>query len=211
MGDLQLPISPKKVTVKIAGQNKEITLADGTNTNILNSPKLAEVTFQAILPSVQYAFAEPLVPITDFTTQFNEWMTAKKPFQFIMVREFPDGTPMFDTNMTVTLETVEYTDAADEGFDLIADIGLKRYVKPETTRAKLAATSSGSAAVYQIKTPARLDTREYPTTYTVKAGETLWEICQRELGEGAVWNTVAHNNKISDPNNIPAGTVLKLW
>ena len=78
MGDLQLPISPKKVTVKIAGQNKEITLADGTNTNILNSPKLAEVSFRAILPSVQYAFAESLVPITDFTTRFNEWMTGKK-------------------------------------------------------------------------------------------------------------------------------------
>lgn len=218
MGDLQLPVSPQTIITKTSGQNKEITLADGTNTNILKMPKLTEISFKAELPAVQYSYAEDLRPVTDYTSQFNEWMMKKKPFQLIILRELPDGSATFDTNATVTLENVDYTDSSDNGFDLTANLSMKKYVGSSTTTVRLTTsrktTSSGStdtAAVYQIKAPARLDTKQPPSTYTVKEGETLLEICQRELGEELVWTTVAKNNHISDPYHLKPGTVLKLW
>ena len=214
MGDLQLPVSPQTIITKTSGQNKEITLADGTNTNILKMPKLTEISFKAELPAVQYSYAEDLRPVTDYTSQFNEWMMKKKPFQLIILRELPDGEETFGTNVTVTLENVDYTDSSENGFDLTANLNMKKYAKSSTFTAKLTTKTSGSTstvATYQIKAPSRLDTKQPPTTYTVKEGETLWEICQRELGEGAVWSTVAKNNHISDPNRLKAGTVIRLW
>lgn len=212
MGDLQLPVSPHAISIKIGGQNKEITLASGTNTNVLKMPKLTEISFKAELPAVQHSYAEDLQPVTDFTGQFNEWMMNKEPFQLIILRELPDGSGTFDTNIKVTLENVDYADDVESGFDLVANLNMKKYAGPTATKAKLSTSSStGSTVTYAIKTADRFDTKKNPSSYTVKAGDTLWEICQRELGEGAVWSTVAKNNGISDPNNLKPGTVLKLW
>lgn len=54
-----------------------------------------------------------------------------------------------------------------------------------------------------------------PKTYTVKAGDTLWGIAKKTLGNGAKWPDiygVTDNKKLigPDPNRIKAGQVLKL-
>src|SRR5690606_10761599 len=47
-------------------------------------------------------------------------------------------------------------------------------------------------------------------TYTLKFGDTLWGIAQRELGAGKRYTEIAELNGIRDPNRVPVGTVLKL-
>jgi hypothetical protein len=46
--------------------------------------------------------------------------------------------------------------------------------------------------------------------YRVKKGESLWSICQRELGNGGAIGRVARENKIADPNTVKAGDVIYL-
>lgn len=46
--------------------------------------------------------------------------------------------------------------------------------------------------------------------YTVKEGESLWTICQRELGSGGAMGRVARENRISNPNTVKAGDVIYL-
>ena len=46
--------------------------------------------------------------------------------------------------------------------------------------------------------------------YTVKKGESLWTICQRELGNGGAMGRVARENKITNPNTVKAGDVIYL-
>jgi hypothetical protein len=46
--------------------------------------------------------------------------------------------------------------------------------------------------------------------YTVKNGESLWTICQRELGNGGAMGRVARENKITNPNTVKAGDVIYL-
>ena len=51
-----------------------------------------------------------------------------------------------------------------------------------------------------------------PHTYTVEAGDTLWAIAEKELGNGTLWPEIwdANKDKISNPSVIYAGQVLTL-
>lgn len=47
-------------------------------------------------------------------------------------------------------------------------------------------------------------------THTVKKGDTLWAIAEKYLGSGAKYKQIATLNKISNPNRVAIGTVLKI-
>jgi len=49
-------------------------------------------------------------------------------------------------------------------------------------------------------------------TYTVKAGDSLSKIAQRELGDASRWHAIydANRDKISDPDLIHPGQVLTM-
>ncbi len=51
---------------------------------------------------------------------------------------------------------------------------------------------------------------EPPKTYTVVAGDSLWDIAVRELGDGYAWSKIANANNLVDPNLIHPGNVLTL-
>ena len=52
-----VPVTPSKIDVKIANQNKTLNLIDGSEINILNEAGLSKVSFSLLLPNVAYPFA----------------------------------------------------------------------------------------------------------------------------------------------------------
>ena len=57
-----------------------------------------------------------------------------------------------------------------------------------------------------------LGTKTHTRTYTVKAGDTLTKIAQKELGDGDRWREIFLLNRaiIRDPDRIFVGQVLAL-
>lgn len=53
---------------------------------------------------------------------------------------------------------------------------------------------------------------DIPATYTVQQGDTLMKVAFENYGDLFKWRSIldANRDKIKDPNNIPAGTVLTL-
>ena len=46
--------------------------------------------------------------------------------------------------------------------------------------------------------------------YVVKKGETLWEISKKIYGTGELYHIIAKENKISNPDTIQNGQIIKI-
>lgn len=63
-----------------------------------------------------------------------------------------------------------------------------------------------------VQTERSSDTAPKASTYTIQAGDTLWAIAAKYLGSGARYTEIVEANpdKISNPNSIKTGTVIKI-
>lgn len=81
----QLPVTPEKLTVKIKGSNKTLTLVNEGDINFLRAPGLTEISFDAVLPMLgQYHFAQSGRKPDYYLCIFEKLMTGKRPFRFIV-------------------------------------------------------------------------------------------------------------------------------
>ena len=98
----QLPVTPQKLTVKIKGGNKTLTLVNESDVNFLRLPGLTEISFDAVLPMLgKYSFAAAYQRPDYYLSLLENLMTGRKPFQFIVSRTSPSGKLLYDSNMKV--------------------------------------------------------------------------------------------------------------
>ena len=84
-GSLLLPVTPQKLTTKIKGNNKTLTLVNEGDINFLRSPGLTEISFDVVLPMLgQYSFADSFRKPDYYLSVFENYMTSKTPFRFIV-------------------------------------------------------------------------------------------------------------------------------
>ena len=51
-----VPIPPEKISIKVDGDNKTMTLINLGEVNMLRNPKLTEISFDLLLPNQHYPF-----------------------------------------------------------------------------------------------------------------------------------------------------------
>lgn len=149
-----LPIAPSKLKISFASQNKTLNLINDGEINILKDPGLLEIEFDAMLPNTQYPFSvykDGFIKAADFIDKINKLKMDKKPFQLIVTRTRPDGTPLFNTNIKVSLEEYEMEEDASEGFDVILSIKLKQYKAYGTKKIKLEKSNKDDAKSQEVK------------------------------------------------------------
>lgn len=205
-----LPVTPSKLSTKIANQNKTINLINGGEVNILKAAGLTEVSFTALIPQVRYPFAvypNGYREASYFLDKFESLKIDEKPFQFIVSRVSPAGRLLFDTNLTVALEDYTIGEDASNGLDLEVAIKLKQF-RPYGTKKIIVKQNSAQKTVKVSST--RANTKTLPKTHKVVSGDTLWAICKRYLGDGSKYPQIAKLNGIKNPNLIFPGQVIKL-
>ena len=213
-----LPVPPSKMTTKISNKNKTVTLINDGEVSILKSQGLTEISFDLLLPNVEYPFADyksgKFKNAKYFLDKFEKLKSNKTAFQFIVSRELPKGKDLFSTNITVSLEDYSIIEDAKEGFDVTASIKLKQYKLFSTKVVQLQTTiaaSSSSGVIFipaKEEIPPKVNTSTIPP-YTVKSGDCLWNICKRFLGDGSKYSQIAKLNNISNPNIIYSGQVIR--
>ena len=221
LGDVQLPIAPPSMSMQINNKNETIVLINEGEVNLLKKAGLTDIEFEVEFPNVKYPFAvypSGFQPASYYLEHLEKLKLSQEPFQFIVNRMKPDGSLLFDTNMTVSLEDYPINEDAENGFDVKVTIRLKQF-KPFGTKKlniKSSSTSSSSASTAQAKQKVTVEKTRATTgkqtakTHTVKAGDTLWAIAKKHLGDGAKYTELAKLNNISNPNIIKAGQVIKL-
>ena len=210
-GSLLLPVTPQKLTTKIKGNNKTLTLVNEGDINFLRSPGLTEISFDIVLPMLgQYSFADSFRKPDYYLSVFENYMTSKTPFRFIVSRVSPSGRLLFDTNMKVSLESYNITEDATKGPDVTVSVTLKQYIDYAAKRVTVSQTDEGGSLTEEQ--PRDASSAPSEKTYTVKKGDCLWRIAKMQLDSGADYKKIYELNKdkIKNPNLIYPGQKLVL-
>lgn len=205
-GNLLLPVTPSKLTVKIKGKNKTLTLINDGEINFLCQPGLTEISFDAVLPMLgAYPFSGGYQRPDYYLSTFEKLMTGATPFRFIVSRVSPSGALLFDTNMKVSLENYTVTEDASKGLDMTVSLSLKQYIDYATKTVTVVAP-----ALVLEETKRETDSAPSEKTHTVQSGDTLWTIAKKSYGDGSKYNRILQLNAGIGNQTIHKGQVLLL-
>lgn len=214
LGNVLLPIPPSKLELKISNNNKTYNLINYSQINVLKNPGLSSLEFEVVLPNTKYPFAmykNNFQNAKYYLGVLENLKVNRSAFQFIVVRKFPNGKDIFNTNIKVALEEYTITDTTEEGFDAKVKIKLKQYKEYSTKKVQVTIKQYRPPAVTRtVTTNNTAVAKPSGQNYTVKRGDCLWNIAKRFYGNGAKYTTIynANRSKIRNPNLIYPGQVL---
>lgn len=194
------PIAPEKITTKINGDNKTITLINQSEVNQIKGMKLTEISFDLLLPNQKYPFALYKDGIFHkakyYLDKIEAFKKSKKPFKLKVIRIDGKNKTLFDTSMNVTLESYQIDEEADQGTDVkVSSIELKQYKTYGVTTIKVKKKKSTTNKKVVTKKKTTPTKKKTVSSYTVKKGDSLWLIAKKYLGSGNKWKTIYNANK----------------
>ncbi|MCI1999551.1 MAG: LysM peptidoglycan-binding domain-containing protein [Clostridia bacterium] len=206
LGDLLLPVAPESLQIKIKNQNSTVTLINESEFNFIKAPGLSELSFDMRIPAVKYPFANYNGDLKNqkyYLDKLKKLKNDKKPFRFIVNREMPDGTGLYDTNIRVSLEDYTIKEQAGDGFDITVSITLKEYNDIKTSVVNIA--DDGTATIEKQRETDNSPEPQEDKSYTVKSGDTLWVLAKKFYDDGSKYADIAKANSIANPNRISVG------
>lgn len=201
---LTFPITPAELSIKVGSNNKVVTLIDEGDINILKSPSLIEVEFEARFPMRKYPYSREVRDFQTYWDKFKELKEKKKSFRFIVARATPNGKRTWDTNLLVALEDVELNESADEGDDVLVSFTLKQFkeygVKTlPVKKLQSAVVFKSTPTVTTTSTSAKKRPVEKKTetvqTHTIQSGDCLWNIAKKYYDDGSKYTLIYKANK----------------
>lgn len=190
---LTLPITPAELSIKMGSNNEVVTLINEGDINILKTPSLVEIEFDARFPMRKYPYSRNPRDFDSYMRKFMGVKTGKKTVIFKVVRTTPSGKVTWYTTRRVTIEDLNFNENASEGDDVIVTFRLKEYreygsvILPKSSNKKTTSTANK---------PRPNDGKgETSTTYTIQSGDCLWNIAKAAYGDATKWKQIYEANK----------------
>ena len=190
---LTFPITPGELTIKSGSNNKVVNLINEGDINILKSPSLTEINFEARFPMRQYPYAREFKSFQTYFDIFKELKAEKKPFTFVVSRYTPNGIATWGTEYLVSLEELELHESVDEGDDVLVSFTLKQFKQYGVVTIERK-TNSNTSTTVTTTTDRPTQTTSTAKTYKVVSGDCLWNIAKKFYGDGSLWKTIYNAN-----------------
>ena len=193
---LQLPVKPSEFTVQVINRNTVVNVITVGDLNLLGKTGLREISLSSFFPAIDYSFSinSGRKAPSAYVEKIEKWRVSGKPIRVIITGSL---------NMECSIESFSYGERDATG-DIYYTIALKEYKNPKTS------TPNSSKSTSTRTTQST--TTNSGKTYTVKSGDCLWKIAKQFYGDGSQYTKIynANKDKISDPNLIYPGQVLKI-
>ena len=190
---LTFPITPGELKIKVGSNNDTVTLINEGDINILKSPSLTEVKFEARFPMRKYPYSRNPSGFQYYYDKFKELKEKKKSFRFIVARETVAGKRTWDTNLLMALEDFDINEDADEGDDVLINFKLKQYKEYGVIKLPNSSKPDTTSTAETPRDTSSKDTSQ--SDYTVVSGDCLWTIAKSYYGDGTKWTIIYDANK----------------
>ena len=199
---LRIPVLPEKFNVSIGSNNASVDVAELGEIVVKQSRAAYQFSFSSFFPTTRFpgVSSTALTPPLTCVEKIKSWINGKKPVHLIITDV---GVDVF-----CTIEKFSYYEEGGDVGTIHYDLAFKEY--REVTLRQVTVENE-TATVEQTET--RVDNTTTPKTYTVKAGDCLWNIAKSCYGNGADYTKIYEANKGvvgSNPNLIYPGQVLTI-
>lgn len=213
---IELPVLPASFEISDGIKSSTYDVVGLGEINVIKERKLSEYGFSSFFPAHAYPFLtkhDPdkpdhtrqlpnLLPPIEYVLKMTRWMESGRPIRLI-VGGADSGVKL---NTAASIESFQWKESAGGNGDIEYSIKLKHYRFHAARKLVVKGSSPAPAAVK------RPDERVQPKTYTMVAGDSLWKVAQKLLGDGSRWPEIQRLNGIADAEirRLPIGKVLKL-
>ena len=205
--EIDIPVLPEKLKVTSPGNNDTATVLVLGDILILRKKGLRTIAWDSFFPahSAPYVTGRVRDPV-EIVQAIQAARDGLDPVRFLIT-----GTDL-DINVRMGVETFDYEERAGELGDFYYSIKLSEWKDYSPRRIALPAEPEQPA---QAKEPERTGEPEAAKakTYTVKAGDCLWNIAKKFYGKGGDYTKIYNANKGtigSNPNLIYPGQVFTI-
>lgn len=209
---IEFPVLPAKIEVSESGNHKTYDISKLGEINVLRNVKLAEMSIEGIFPVSWFPGSsvseERLFEPKHYVEKIQEWSRSKQPMRLV----FTGGS--IDIAMHVSVEKFSWSESSGAVGDIKYQISFKEYRYYSAMKTEIKETKEGAKTANKSSTEPkpRPDTRVQPKTYTLVAGDSLWKVAKKFLGDGAKYKQIQKLNGIKDSElrKLPIGKIIKL-
>lgn len=205
LGEMEFPAAPEKLEAEREGGWVKTELETLGEVLQYRPSRLKRVRFGGIFPGQRMGFvtAETLLAPSRYAEILEEAMNSRESRRLVV----SGGAAPF--SMLAAVESFSRREQAGEDGDLYYSLTLREY-RPYGLQAAVVKVSSPDGRGSGTVSAGRSGTPAVPEQYTVRAGDTLWAIAKRYLGDGSRYPEIAAANGIANPNLIYPGQVLRI-
>jgi hypothetical protein len=192
---LRLPVPPPEF-MNEAGQNIPIyDLNDFGEFSRKGNPTLRRIIIKSFFPSQYYPFCQykNFPKAYDCVKIMEGFKEGKSPVRLLITNT--------NINKLFYIEMFRHGERAGSR-DVDFEVELVEHrALPTTTPQTPTAPATNTRGT---------ETKQKTKTYTVKSGDTLWDIARRFYQDPYKWTDIAKANNIKDPKKLQIGKVLRL-